>query len=708
MHLRCAVVFLLSACALVGRSLAQPSPKSWTVKAGPDWIPFTPSRDVEARSALDFSGQGALDAPAGKYGWVRAVGPHFEFEQRPGVNQRFYGANLCMEANYPRTEAEADLLVTRLVRTGYNAVRIHHHDGKLYRLGKDRRPVLNEPAIAQLDRFLAKAFAAGIYVTTDLYVSRKVSWREIGVDRDGSDGLDFKTLLFVHDGALQNWKDAAKAFFSHRNPLTGRTYAEEPALAFICLVNENSIQQVIKRRAQNPDLKAAWKMWLTSERKKTPNCWPSLTPEEIPANGGGWSPAPVLEGEAWDAVSRFCAGLEKRMYTRMRDYLRNELGVKALLTDENWGTQPAPMQAVRARLFDYVDAHHYVDHPEFPVGGWRLPSTLKNENILGKDGCSVEVSWRRVANKPFAVSEWNFSGPARHRSMSGLYMGTLAALQDWNSLWRFAFSHWFDAYDYNFGSLGYFDVVNDPVALLSERLFVPLFLRGDLKPLETTVATELTPDSVMPPTCDRAYNVLPRWANRQWDFRVATVLPGKALANMVTVPMDKAAVDENPPVVPRSSTCVTHDRTRCTLSVATDRTCALYATRGKFVAGALWVKNEGGEATVWVTSLDGRPIQSSGRLLVVRLGDVQSIGTEFADDSCRKVLKWGKGSCMEAGRSEIFIRRKRPCTVWLLDMAGRRRRQVPASFAGGILRLIADVSEDLEEASFAYELCDEG
>mgnify|MGYP003319919151 CR=1 FL=1 len=101
-----------------------------------------------------------------------------------------------------------------------------------------------------------------------------------------------------------------------------------------------------------------------------------------------------------------------------------------------------------------------------------------------------------------------------------------------------------------------------------------------------------------------------------------------------------------------------------------------------------------------------RPIATSGLLLVVRLGDVQSVGTEFADASCRKVLKWGKDMCMEAGRSEISISRERPCVVWALDMAGRRRGQVATTFIDGVLRFVADVAADPTQASFAYELSD--
>jgi hypothetical protein len=84
------------------------------IAEGDDWARLDFKKDIAPGSALDFSGMGFQDAPAGNHGWLKAVGGHFEFEGLPGVEQRFYGVNLCFSANYPDHDL-AERLVDRFV-----------------------------------------------------------------------------------------------------------------------------------------------------------------------------------------------------------------------------------------------------------------------------------------------------------------------------------------------------------------------------------------------------------------------------------------------------------------------------------------------------------------------------------------------------------------------------------------------------------------
>ena len=178
-------------------------PDAVVIRADDSWTRFENRKDILEGSALDFSGQGLQDAPAGKYGWLKAVRGCSECALRPGVAQRFYGVNLCFSANFP-TREEADALIVRFVRSGYNAIRIHHHDDWWAKHPESRE---------KLDYLVARAISCGLYVTADLYVSRRATWRELGEDRPGGPSTQlYKTLVQTDERAYANWLAFAKEF----------------------------------------------------------------------------------------------------------------------------------------------------------------------------------------------------------------------------------------------------------------------------------------------------------------------------------------------------------------------------------------------------------------------------------------------------------------------------------------------------------------
>ena len=49
---------------------------------------------------------------------------------------------------------------------------------------------------------------------------------------------------------MANWKEFARRLLTHRNPYTGLTYAEDPALYSLNLVNENPLVSIWNRIPQ--------------------------------------------------------------------------------------------------------------------------------------------------------------------------------------------------------------------------------------------------------------------------------------------------------------------------------------------------------------------------------------------------------------------------------------------------------------------------
>ena len=618
-----------------GAPLRLSAGKPVEILPGDRWAPLEWHKDVEPGSALDFSGMRLQDAPAGKYGWLRAVGNRFEFEGLPGTPQRFYGANLCFTANYP-DHALADTLVERFVRGGYNSVRIHHHDGiwkKAFAAREAGREGVDEAAggrddgeeppvfaptgaaatpsddIDLLDYLLAKCYEAGIYVTTDLYVSRPVPWRDIGEDRDGNVPVQlYKTLIACHDGAFADWCRWAAAFLEHVNPYTGRAAKDEPGMPLLSLINEGALKMSFADKRDDPHVLAAWREFCgETESGKEPSC----REEEREA------PHTRIPSPGEPRFDEFSDWLSRRAWERCSAFVR-ALGCRALLTDDNNGGRHGKGCTP---LYDYYDCHFYVDHPQFVRKPWKLPS--RNLNLNPVRAGSPAMLHRLDANAspmPCVSSEWNFSGPGRYRGVGGILAGTLAASRGFDGLWRFAYSHQSANLVEGKGNMGYFDAVTDPLVSASDRAAVCLFLRGD-------------------------------GAER-----------------------DALALDPE----------------RGAMSIATERTCGGFAESGRIDAGALSFEllPEGESAPVpaaiWASSLDGAPLAESSRILLVHLADVQGRGARYADETRQVLIKWGAGTLVEASTAEVTLAvsgETRDFAVFALDAAGRRVAEVPCEIA---------------------------
>ena len=210
-----------------------PLERGFEIVRGEAWAPLEDLKEIVPGSALDFSRFGGRDAPAGKYGWLRADGERLVFEKRPKAAQRFYGVNLCGEMCYPRDAAEAERIVARICSQGYNAIRLHFHDNLLVE-GSADGVTLNPGRADRLDRLVAAAIAHGLYITTDMYVTRNVSYRQIGIDRDGLVDMQvYKSLTDISKSAFRDWTAFSRNFFEHVNPYTGRAYRDEPALPLV-------------------------------------------------------------------------------------------------------------------------------------------------------------------------------------------------------------------------------------------------------------------------------------------------------------------------------------------------------------------------------------------------------------------------------------------------------------------------------------------
>lgn len=198
-------------------------------------IPFVLPWDDAAPGVADVSGW--ADRPAGKFGPLVVRDGHF-FAGPKRV--RLLGVNLCFGANFPE-KADADKVAARMAKFGINCARFHHMDMFSAPNGifaADGR-TLDPGRLDRLDYLISKLKAVGIYSDLNLHVSRtypgRPKWAGMPSFHKGVDNFDPAMI------ALQ--RDYARDLLTHKNPYTGSTYADEPAVALVEINNENSLIQ---------------------------------------------------------------------------------------------------------------------------------------------------------------------------------------------------------------------------------------------------------------------------------------------------------------------------------------------------------------------------------------------------------------------------------------------------------------------------------
>lgn len=725
-----------------GKGLAVAYDEPVTIAAGEEWVPLKLDLDIEPGSALDFSGQGFLDAPAGKFGRIQASADgHFVYENDPQKKpRRFYGVNFCFSAQYLGHE-QADQLAERVARLGYNAIRIHHYEGELCQQQKDSI-TFNPEKIDRLDYFLAACFKRGIYVTTDLFVSRPVPRSEIGQTGGGNVGMDeYKDLVPVHDKAFENWKNFSRNLLTHVNPYTKRSYADEPGLAWIALINEGNLGNFFGTLKNVPEWNAAWNKWLVRRyagREALAKEWgKELKEVEDPVKGNVPMPSNVWDKNVRvrDAIA-FLAWMEKDFFQRAAEFLRKELGVKALLTNMSCWTNHATDQAARS-TFDYVDDHFYVDHPQFIEHPWRLPSKCDNNSpIAGGASGGRHCAFTRLAAKPFTITEYNYAAPGRFRGVGGILTGALGALQDWGGMWRFGYSHNRENL-FNAGAMNYFDMVTDPLGQAAERASMCLFLRGDIQPARELYVVQLNTEKIS--RQPQIPGLAPAWHWMAWIAQVATKCttdeaepPGavtfqrgnaraEKLADVDPYNADAATLLKKLPQGNVSDPAknvfcsmngeVTINAQKDTLLLDTERTAGGYAPAGQKIVTrhGVEIAVQGSDATVWASSLDNKPIVESKHLLVTHLTDCQNTGIKYAEKSRKTLLAWGgMPHLIRAGKAEIRVKLKDPSAlkVYALATNGKRLCSVPAKADGGAIVFTADVAgaANNQTAVMCYEI----
>jgi len=410
------------------------------------WYPFHPDADYSKPSEIGM--EDWIDAPAGKFGRIERKADQLLYNGKP---IKLWGLNLCYGATAPEKEL-ADRRSQFYPRYGINAVRLHKFaDGPGWAgiQSKDSCVEFDAAALDRMDYQVAQFKKAGLYMLLSAHFGAlklgpaeraTVPYLEEFGAFDGEKRIITPHSAIHYSPELQQVQIRQMVnLLSHKNPYTGLTYAEDPAIGFVEIINEQSIlfyttmaplkasptlrTQVARRFSDwlrtkygtQEKLAAAWgeKAFDGFENDGFPKVGERLDKDNILPLGNPWyfDPAQLDGSQAFRKrrlldTMRFLYELQNEFYDRFVAAVR-KAGYAGEIVASNW-------QAGRAI------SHYYNLHSD-----WRIGTIDRHNYFGGGDGNRINANtmlriagsgilssgMQQAADRPFMLSEWIHENP---------------------------------------------------------------------------------------------------------------------------------------------------------------------------------------------------------------------------------------------------------------------------------------------------------
>ena len=644
-------MWIVPTCALLTSSLLAASPLE----------PFSLDWESTDRTAIDLSR--FLDAPAGADGFIGVQGNRLV---RPdGTRFRIWGVNITGPDCFPPTELAA-AIADDLARMGVNCVRFHHMDNpwgrNIFDPNCNDTRKLDAESLDRLDRLVAELKKRGIFTNLNLNVSRQ--YRPDDEVRDARSLGYGKSATYFNPRLIELQREFARQLLTHRNPYTGNEYRHEPAVLAIEIVNENSVLEGwVSGRLVGADVEkgSTWSPIPISYAEELTDLYNAWLAENLPieqlqtireeAGAGADGRIPRLKPDEFSKASRlrfhtearFYMHLEREFFEGMRRLLKDELGVRPLVVgtaDHNDGFS-GYTHVLNNLLFDIVDGHGYWQHPRIGEITWIRNTPMVNDPL---DATVTQFARTPVVGRPFTISETNHPFPHEYACEGFPILTAYALFHDWDGIYWFTYGRGRKA-DPSAGIQrnGWFDFSNDPVKMTNLYACALMWHRRDLRPARKTVVRTYS--------VDEAIESL-RMGRSERPFFKPGFARSTALQHATRFQFGESADPAFPEPSPLGRIATdtgqilwqNADEDKGIVSVDSDRTQALIG----FVKAAderttnLTAQVENEFCCLVLTSLDGKPIERSARMLLTTTALATNTGIEWQDDR-RTLAKWGHG-----------------------------------------------------------------
>jgi hypothetical protein len=424
------------------------------------WFPFSPS-DTKAKSKI------------GMHDWVIN-------QKKPA--KKIWGTNVVYTLVAP-TQKDAEIRTHFFAKYGINGIRLHKLTNPSWEgLGSHHNASAYDPEkMARFDYWLYQLNQAGITYgfspIWDLKVmegdkDRLVAYDEmvaVNPQKPVTSSLVWfaKDVQDLHIETLTN-------LLNHKNPHSQLRYAEDPALNFIEIQNEdnaffyNFFPTVRKHPTYHKILAEQFSDWLSEKYRRHSNlvnAWGASAVDTFKKEGAfpneqlnARNISPILNPWLYDNqatkgyrakrlqdTAEFLFFKQQEYYARARKAIR-DTGFKGIIVSSNWqaGSKGAHfLNLLSDSTNGIIDRHNYQGGAKgTPDHIVKSGFTLNNYTMLGNPGSGLlSVGMQQVKDLPFMYSEWLAVVPSEWAAADTSIIAIYGfGLQGWDMSYHFASS----------------------------------------------------------------------------------------------------------------------------------------------------------------------------------------------------------------------------------------------------------------------------
>ncbi len=677
------------------------------------WFTFSPEMDLAESEILM---KNWLDAPAGKHGHVNIDGGQFIFED--GTPVKFWGVNICSREPYVENQ-EADAWVEYLSNFGINAVRFHKFSSPA--LNGPTSTIIDPDMFKRMDYFHARLKDSGIYVGWSHIYGHKpgpgdrgrlVAYDEIAgikVPWSHLNGATSGLINFARD--LQDLNISLTVnMLNHVNPYTGMKYADDPALNFIELQNEDNIfwGAIEASLEQTPTYKnmlnQQFSEWLKNKYQTQGALEKAWGKENLPAGetleGMNIYPQPNhhIFSEEYNLAlkekrpikqhyldkGQFLFEKQVEFYNRFVKAIR-ETGYQGPIVGSCWqaGSGLLHLYNIFADYqTGYIDRHNY-----FGGGtGHRLDTgRVRNEAMVSSPGSGLlSTGLQMVEDRPFAFSEWMSLLPNQWIAEAAPVIAVYGmGLQGWDASYAFASNKTFYTRTVESENHGVYNV-ESPLHLPLYPTLARMIYRNDITESKPLIIREVSLKGL-------AEGELGLVEQVSQDYDVKS-FSGEVSPEFLAIGKTAIAFTDQPEKTRIPDLKDYWDPVEKIISSTTGELTWYYKNKGYFTINTRGTQGVVGFAgqkeieldfvrihmsnpfgVILITSLDRNlPLRESKKVLITAIAKGKNTGMEYNEDQTRLLATGTPPVLLEGVVADITLNTERTPVIHVLDQIGQK------------------------------------